>query len=141
MAVDLKSTRIDSHDPKFKTMLQNLQGNILKGHGRDHTVHVFLTFTASGADLKKKFKALTTKLVTSAAKQRDETDLFKAFGIPGGPFGNVFLTASGYAKIGLSGAAIGAFTDPLFKNKKASDFMDSSIVAELDRKGFFAQLQ
>ena len=34
-----------------------------------------------------------------------------------------------------------AFTDPLFKNKKASDFMDSSIVAELDRKGFFAQLQ
>lgn len=34
-----------------------------------------------------------------------------------------------------------AFTDPLFKNKKPGDFMDSSIVAELDRKGFFAQLQ
>ena len=33
-----------------------------------------------------------------------------------------------------------AFTDPMFKNKRASDFMDSSIVAELDRKGFFAQL-
>ena len=34
-----------------------------------------------------------------------------------------------------------AFTDPLFKNKKPGDFMDSSIIAELDRKGFFAQLQ
>jgi len=34
-----------------------------------------------------------------------------------------------------------AFTDPLFKNKKSGDFMDSSIVAELDKKGFFAQLQ
>jgi ABC-type nitrate/sulfonate/bicarbonate transport system substrate-binding protein len=34
-----------------------------------------------------------------------------------------------------------AFTDPLFKNKKASEFMDNSIVAELDRKGFFAQRQ
>jgi ABC-type nitrate/sulfonate/bicarbonate transport system substrate-binding protein len=34
-----------------------------------------------------------------------------------------------------------AFTDPLFKNKKPGDFMDSSIVAELDKKGFFAQLQ
>jgi hypothetical protein len=34
-----------------------------------------------------------------------------------------------------------AFTDSLFKNKKPGDFMDSSIVAELDRKGFFAQLQ
>jgi len=34
-----------------------------------------------------------------------------------------------------------AFTDPLFKIKKPGDFMDSSIVAELDKKGFFAQLQ
>ena len=34
-----------------------------------------------------------------------------------------------------------AFTDPLFKNKKASEFMDSSIIAELDRRGFFVQLQ
>ena len=30
-----------------------------------------------------------------------------------------------------------AFTDPLFKHKKALRFMDSSIVAELDRKRFF----
>jgi NitT/TauT family transport system substrate-binding protein len=34
-----------------------------------------------------------------------------------------------------------AFTDPLFKGKKASEFMDSSIIAELDRKGFFARLK
>lgn len=34
-----------------------------------------------------------------------------------------------------------AFTDPLFKGKKASEFMDSSIIAELDRQGFFAQLK
>ena len=34
-----------------------------------------------------------------------------------------------------------AFTDPLFKNKKVSEFMDDSIIAELDRKGFFARLQ
>jgi ABC-type nitrate/sulfonate/bicarbonate transport system substrate-binding protein len=34
-----------------------------------------------------------------------------------------------------------AFTDPLFKGKKASEFMDSSIIAELDRNGFFAQLK
>jgi len=34
-----------------------------------------------------------------------------------------------------------AFTDPSFKNKKASEFMDTSIVGELERKGFFAQLQ
>jgi len=34
-----------------------------------------------------------------------------------------------------------AFTDSSFKNKKPSEFMDSSLIAELDRKGFFAQLQ
>jgi ABC-type nitrate/sulfonate/bicarbonate transport system substrate-binding protein len=34
-----------------------------------------------------------------------------------------------------------AFTDPLFKNKKPSEFLDNSIVAELDRAGFFAKLQ
>ncbi len=34
-----------------------------------------------------------------------------------------------------------AFTDSLFKNKKAAEFVDDSIIAELDRNSFFAQLQ
>ena len=34
-----------------------------------------------------------------------------------------------------------AFTDPLFKTKRVSEFMDSSIIAELERQGFFAQLK
>jgi NitT/TauT family transport system substrate-binding protein len=34
-----------------------------------------------------------------------------------------------------------AFTDPLFKTKRVSEFMDGSIIAELERQGFFAQLK
>ena len=34
-----------------------------------------------------------------------------------------------------------AYTDSLFKNKKASEFMDNTIVAELERRGFFAQVR
>jgi NitT/TauT family transport system substrate-binding protein len=34
-----------------------------------------------------------------------------------------------------------AFTDPLFKTKRVSEFMDNSIIAELDRQGFFIQLK
>jgi NitT/TauT family transport system substrate-binding protein len=34
-----------------------------------------------------------------------------------------------------------AFTDPLFKTKHVSEFMDSSIIAELERQGFFIQLK
>lgn len=33
------------------------------------------------------------------------------------------------------------FTDPLFKTKRVSEFMDNSIIAELDRQGFFTQLK
>jgi ABC-type nitrate/sulfonate/bicarbonate transport system substrate-binding protein len=33
-----------------------------------------------------------------------------------------------------------AYSDPGFKNRKASDFVDNSIVAELERTGFFARL-
>ena len=43
MTVDLSNTApIDPSDPQFAPMLQNLLGNILKGHGRNHTVHLFL---------------------------------------------------------------------------------------------------
>lgn len=112
MAVDLNSSKIDPHDPAFSALLHNLQGNILKGHGRDHAVLVFLTFTDPTPTLRGKFGALAMKVVTSAARQRDETDQFKQFGIPGGPFGNVFLTATGYAKLGASAAGL---PDPHFQ--------------------------
>lgn len=116
MPVDLNSTKIDPHDPKLSKMFHNIQGNILKGHGRDHTVHVFISFTAVGAELREKFGSLATRLVTSAARQRDETEQFKKFGIPGGPFSNVLITASGYAKLGLAPAEIGGLADQLFKD-------------------------
>ena len=127
MPVNLDSTKIDPHDAQFSTMLHNLQDNILKGHGRDHTVHVFLTFTAAGADLRAKFGAVASKLVTSAAGQRDESDQFKKFGIPGGPFGNVLITATGYAKLGVGAAAVAALNDAHFKNgmkARGADFND-----------------
>jgi Dyp-type peroxidase family len=89
-------------------MLRNLQGNILKGHGRDHSVHVFLEFQGSVAQVRTQFGAIASRLVTSALQQRDEADQFKAFGIPGGLFGNILLTAKGYGKLGLDAATIAA---------------------------------
>jgi deferrochelatase/peroxidase EfeB len=45
MPVDLNDTRIDVNAPPYQRLLTNLQGNILKGHGRDFTVHIFAHFT------------------------------------------------------------------------------------------------
>jgi deferrochelatase/peroxidase EfeB len=32
----------DTNDPEVRKLLGNLQGNILKGHGRDYTVHILI---------------------------------------------------------------------------------------------------
>jgi deferrochelatase/peroxidase EfeB len=39
-----KVVPLNHDDPRYTHMLADLQGNILKGHGRDHTVHIFLKF-------------------------------------------------------------------------------------------------
>lgn len=104
--MNLDAKKIDAHDAALEPMLRNLQGNILKGHGRDHTVHIFLEFRGTPEKVRAGFGPLARRLVTSALLQRDQTDQFKAFQIPGGLFGNVLLTATGYAKLGLDQAAI-----------------------------------
>jgi Dyp-type peroxidase family len=101
MPIDLNAKRIDPHDAQFETMLRNLQGNILKGHGRVHSVSVFLGLHAD-ASVAARFGAFAAALVTSALKQRDETDQFNTHRVPGGLFGNVYLSANGYRKLGFT---------------------------------------
>ncbi len=109
MTVDLSNAApIDPDDPQFAPMLQNLQGNILKGHGRDHTVHLFLEFRPAEAHFHTNLRRTATQYVTSAAQQLHDTRHFKDFGIPGGLFGNLLLTARGYGKLGFAPAQIAA---------------------------------
>ncbi|MGH3984843.1 MAG: hypothetical protein ACRDST_19700 [Pseudonocardiaceae bacterium] len=44
--------------------------------------------------------------MTSARKQEIERQQFKAFGIPGRLFGNLFLSAHGYRKLGFEEAEL-----------------------------------
>src|SRR5262245_19743618 len=80
--------------------LQSLQGNILQGHGRDHSVHIFLCFkTDKKPDVKRDItrwiKGLA-KRITSAQRQLDETEQYRQRKIPGQLFMSFFLSASGY---------------------------------------------
>jgi Dyp-type peroxidase family len=68
--------------------LESLQGNILRGHGRDSSVHIFLKFKeGKQTEVKQWIKDLAER-ITSAQQQLDG----------GGPrpFMTFFLSASGY---------------------------------------------
>jgi Dyp-type peroxidase family len=93
---------IDVKNPA-NTFLHNVQGNILKGHGREHVRLLFLHFKsgAAAADLKAKLRAYFDRgNVQSAIEQRQFEERFNKFGIPGRLFSNVLLSATGYAKLG-----------------------------------------
>lgn len=88
--------------------------------------------------LGKKNKALAQKVVTKYMKVTDAKRLDTVYDASLGR-----MPAKPYPReeaIQLELESV-AFTDPLFRNKKASEFMDRSIIAELERKGFFAQPQ
>jgi len=74
-------------------MLRNLQGNILKSHRRNHTVHLFLKFTGDTTKIKSWMRDFATGKVTSAHKQLKQST--------GELFCNLFLTGKGYETLGF----------------------------------------
>ena len=92
---------IDDSEATVQKVLGNLQGNILKGHGREHGLFLFFTFGGDLTQVKDSLCLLASKYVTSALKQHMEAEDFRAFKIPGSLFGNLLLSATGYKKLGL----------------------------------------
>lgn len=77
---------------------RNLQGNILNGHGRNHTVNIFLRLPEGEAG--RRIVKQICPIVTTAAKQENERRQFRKFHIPGKLFCNIFLSAQGYRTLG-----------------------------------------
>lgn len=93
-------------------LLSNLQGNILKGHGREHTTHIFINFDTGVSKInqaKKWIKNYADETLTSAQKQLREREVFKRNGISGGLFSSFYLTAKGYSALGLTAPADASF--------------------------------
>jgi len=88
----------------YSTELRRLQGNILKGHGRDAEAHLFLTFRPrKGAEAKQFLREFARK-ITSAAKQQEQTKRHRRSG-GSDLFAAVCLSAKGYRRLGFSTAA------------------------------------
>ncbi len=96
------SRPINSADHDLKAFLNDLQGNILKGHGRDHTVNCFLRFDGDGAAIAAALSRLAAGgFITSAAQQLAATEARKHGGPDDVPVAFLFLTATGYDKLGV----------------------------------------
>jgi deferrochelatase/peroxidase EfeB len=77
--------------------LENLQGNILQGHGRDRSIHIFLQFKIGKAnDVKSWIRDLANNWITSAQRQLEETEQYRRDKTPGRLFMSFFLSAKGY---------------------------------------------
>jgi len=94
---------IDANDPAaLPSFFDGLQGNILKGHGRDHIRLLFLRLTAPAPEARAAIRNFVNLgHVQSAREQRQHEVRFKKFGVPGPLFANVMLSASGYRKLGF----------------------------------------
>ncbi|HEU4456307.1 MAG TPA: hypothetical protein VFR81_24790, partial [Longimicrobium sp.] len=112
------ASEVDTSDPKFAPMLENLQANILKPHGRDNARHVFLRFTAPASAVKGWIRSTLMPMITTA-----ENQLSTAPDTDGGLVTTFFLSAQGYRHLGFktSGFASGTFRDGM-KHQKDSLF-------------------
>jgi Dyp-type peroxidase family len=105
MPVDLQQGPINPDDPLYHDLLTNLQGNILRPHGRSHALHIFLQFTATPAQVRGWMRDFANAYVTSALQQRQDAVAFRATRQLT-LFGNAFLSATGYAALGYTPDAI-----------------------------------
>ncbi|MES3021478.1 MAG: peroxidase [Pseudomonadota bacterium] len=101
--IDVDSTSLNFSGEAYVAMLANLQGNIVKPHGRDFSSHLFLAFNVADiAAVKRWIVARVLPLLTSAGAQAQQSARFRATGAGGGLFGGFALSADGYTALGLT---------------------------------------
>ncbi|WP_009632398.1 Dyp-type peroxidase [Synechocystis sp. PCC 7509] len=88
---------IDQNQPIYQDFLEDLQGNILNGHGRDHAVHIFLSFKPEKKpEVKTWIAKFATTKITSAKSQLNASEEYKISKTDAGLFYHFALSASGY---------------------------------------------
>ena len=91
-----------AHDPEIGAFLDRLQGNILKGHGRNNVVFMFCQFRQDAKDAARAFLRSQIHRVNPAHDQLLAAENFKLTGQKDTrPFVCVFLTKSGYDYFGI----------------------------------------
>jgi Dyp-type peroxidase family len=92
---------LDLDDPEAADFLSRIQGNIVKGHGRDFTAHVLVQMGDDVPAVRRWLAGLAAERVTTAAAARRATLAWHRTEGPGEPFAMVLLSATGYRRLGL----------------------------------------
>jgi Dyp-type peroxidase family len=100
-------------DPTFRDVLEELQGNILNGHGRNHAVHFFLHFNCNRLEeIKRWISKFANQYITSAWNQVEQAITYREHGTDAGVFGHLALSAQGYRALGIPEEKIPKGRDP-----------------------------
>ena len=86
-------------DPTVRHLLNSLQANILKGHGREHTRNLFWSFENADQQALRAVVRRIGRAMPSALDQLQAAEKFKATGESGGPVLCFFLRPGGYAAL------------------------------------------
>jgi Dyp-type peroxidase family len=89
-------------NPDEIAMLDDLQGNILKGHGRNHTQNLFFTLDPQKPNEGKEFLKVLAQSIKSAHHQLIEAKSYKISHQDAGVFISVLLSAAGYKALGVT---------------------------------------
>jgi len=93
-------------------MLNDLQGNILKGHGRDYTSNLFIAFDPQKKDAARRFAGSVADDVNAALDQLLKAQAYRKSGVGGGTFVAFMLSSTGYDALGRQDARP---ADPAFQ--------------------------
>jgi Dyp-type peroxidase family len=111
-------------------LLEDLQGNILKGHGREHTQNLFF-YVQKPKEARVFLKGLAQS-IKSARKQLMEAKAYRTSGQDAGMFISVLLSAAGYTTLGINEAKIPQ--SPVFRSglKQRQDILDDPEIDDWD---------
>jgi Dyp-type peroxidase family len=110
----------DPNDAEVAALLQTLQGNILKSHGRDGALYLFFKFRAADAACRAALGNLARASLTSASKQHAEAIRFIQNDEPGGVFHGILLAKGGYTALGLNAKVIAPSTSYFGRGMQSS---------------------
>ena len=105
--VDLQQGPIDPKAPEFRTFISDLQGNVLKGHGRDHLAVLVVRFGADYAAVDHLVRSSIGPCLTSFAQQIEQArerrrHLDQGTKHAGALFVGFAVSAQGMRKLNLS---------------------------------------